>query len=112
MVGSSLEKVVYVIELKDTDTTSGEFLKQLRAGEYWLQHLLLCCQMEHYTKDWRIKRVGIRYAKSRPSKVRRPKRAEQNDNIPSPLKYMRDVGGYDLFLAQGREFHLDTLITV
>lgn len=107
-----IEHVVYVVELKDTDTTSGEFLKQLRSGEYWLQHLLFCCQVEQYVENWSVKRIGIRYTPSRPSRVRRPKRAEQNDNRPSPLKYMKDVGGYDLFLAQGREFHLDSIIPV
>ena len=107
-----IEQIVYIIELKDTDTSSGEFLRQLRAGEYWLQHILFCCQMEHFVEEWEIKRIGIRYSKSRPSKVRRPRRAQQDDNLPSPLKYMKDVGGFDVFLAQGKEFHLDSIVPV
>ncbi|MDA1758587.1 hypothetical protein J8Y17_01620 [Bacillus cereus] len=107
-----IEKIVYVIELKDTDITNSNFMKQLRAGEYWLEHLLFCCQLEGYTEHWQVKRVGIRYDSTRPSKVRRPRKADQSDNLPSPFKYMRDVSGYDLFVFRGNVFHLSSLIPV
>ncbi|MFJ7841285.1 hypothetical protein ACIQXG_17735 [Lysinibacillus sphaericus] len=107
-----IEKIVYVIELKDTDYSSGNFMKQIRSGEYWLEHLLFCCKLEGYTDDWQIKRVGIRYDPARPTRIRRPRRAEQDDNLPSALKYIKDVGGYDLFLLQGKEFRLSSLIPV
>lgn len=107
-----MEEVVYVVELKDTDTTSGEFMKQLRSGEYWLEHLLFCCQLEQYIENWDVKRVGVRYHPTRPSKIRRPKRVTQFDNTPSPAKYIKDVAGYDLFVLRGKEFHLSSLIRV
>lgn len=107
-----IEKVVYLIELKDTDTTNASFIQQLTAGEYWLQHLLFCCRSEGFTKEWIVKRVGIRYDSVRPTKTRRPRRAASNDNLIGPLTYIKEVAGKDLFVLRGKEFRLDSLIRV
>ncbi|MFP7254990.1 hypothetical protein SFC02_11870 [Terribacillus goriensis] len=104
-----IDKIVYVIELKDTEISNSSFMKQLKAGEYWLDHLLFCCQMVGYTEDWDVKRVGIRYDSGRPKKARRARIAEPDDNILTTLKYIKDVGGHDIYLFRGKELHLSSL---
>lgn len=105
-----LNNVVYLMELKDTDISTTEFMKQLRAGESWLSHLLFCCKCEVTIDEWEIKRVGMKYQKGRPSsKLRRPRKAEFGDNLVSPLKYIKDVTGFDIYLFQGSVLRIDAI---
>lgn len=104
-----IEEVVYVIELKDTATTNSSLMKQLEAGENWLNHLLFCCRIEDFTKGWPVKRLGIRYDAARPTKARRPRRVDSDDHLQIPLQYIKDVAGKDLFLFRGREFRLGSI---
>lgn len=103
-----MKQVIFLIELKDTDITNTEMMKQLIAGEQWLRHILFCCQCEEEIdfSEWEIRRVGIRYLDVRPPKKERPHKSRGN------IIYLDDILGFPYFKLRGKEFNLDSIYPV
>ncbi|MFD1886165.1 hypothetical protein [Paenibacillus wenxiniae] len=106
-----LKQTVYYIELKNTNRSNSEFMEQLRAGAYWLQHLLFCSRCESVVQDWSFVNVGIRYERKRPSKSKRPAKENTTDHKVD-LLFLKDVAGEPLITFRGEEVQLDALVYV
>ncbi|MDO3409938.1 hypothetical protein QWJ34_09200 [Saccharibacillus sp. CPCC 101409] len=99
-----LKQVIFIVELKDTDTTNTELIKQLLAGEKWLDHLLFCCQCDEADlKKWDIHRVHIRYLSVRPPRNSR-KSATQDF-----YTFEKDDKNRRFKRVKGKEFNIDDI---
>lgn len=98
---------ILLIELKDTrsDTNTG-IMRQLNAGQKWLEHLLFCSKSDYILSDYPTYKIAIKYTPSRPSTTRRVNKSSDRGD----LYRSKDVIGEELITFKGNIINIDAFV--